>query len=328
MARKTLWYKKAILGTIQNRTLQSAMTSALGVLATSGERIRRPEGDDVPRFELINSFAKRSNMLCGHFLNFEAGRSQLRLVGADTAASFSIEALLPPRANPQERSEFLEGVAYFGILGNHIILCQSKAASSREFERYLNWLLWEATTTLPSGTAVVVGDQPSKKLVDKINNNPIKSVSFGTPMEYEVTPAPSPNTRARVTEVKVSPTGLGAGVLEALFSDSIFSSAKFSDAITADNIEVEVTVRFKHKQHISESGDALLRTVAKAARHMAAEDVEIELHKAGTIKGDALRVHTSVDVATTESGLIVEADLNQRMATWLAELIESRMIDQ
>lgn len=326
MARKTLWYKRATLGTVQNRTLQSAMTAALGRLSTTGDRIRRPEGPESPRMELINGFATRSNMLCGHFINFEAGRSQLLLVGTDTATSFSLDAWLPPKTKKDERKEFLEGVAYFGVLGNHLLLCQSKAAGSRELERYLNWLLWESTTVLPTGTAVILGDQPSKKLVDKINNNPIKSVSFGTPMEYEVM---SPHTpRARVTEVHVSPKGLGAEVLEALFSGSIFANANFSDAISNDNIEVEVTVRFKNKQHISDSGDALLRSVAKAARHMAAEDVEIQLHKAGTIKGDALRVHTSVDVPTNQSGLLIEADLNQHMTTWLADLIESRMIDQ
>jgi hypothetical protein len=327
MARKTIWYKRATIGTTQNHTLQAALTSALKLLPASGERIRRPEGPDVPRFELINSYDKRSNMLCGHFLNFEAGRSQLRVFGADNAPSFSLEALLPPKAKPDERSEFLEGVAYFGILDNHMLLCQSKAASSRELERYMNWLLWEATKVLPTGTAVIIGDQPSRELAKKISKNPIKAVTFGTPLEYEVLSAPTSARGPTVQEVRVKPSGVGSDIIEALFSGSIFDNASFQDAIEHDNIEIEVTVRFKNKQHISQSGEDLLRTVAKAARHMSSEDVVIELHKAGTIRGNDLRLHTSVDVDTTDVGLLVESDLNQKMAIWLAGLIESKMVD-
>jgi len=120
---------------------------------------------------------------------------------------------------------------------------------------------------------------------------------------------------------------LGADVLAALFTNTIFDKASFSDAIKNDNIEVEVTVRFKHKQHISTSGDELLRSVAKAARHMNPDDVEIELHHAGTIKGNELQVHTAMDVPTTDSGLIREDDLNQQMANWLQDLLQSKMVD-
>jgi hypothetical protein len=125
----------------------------------------------------------------------------------------------------------------------------------------------------------------------------------------------------------VSPKGLGADVLHALFSGSIFDNASFTKAVEEDNIEVEVTVRFKHKQQISRSGEKLLRTVAKAARHMDGNDIQIELHKAGTIRGNELRVHTAVDTAQTDSGLILEDDLNQKMSVWLQDLLDTKMID-
>jgi hypothetical protein len=325
MARKTIWYKRAVLGTVQNRNLQAALTTALTRLPTTGDRLRRPGGPAEPGRELINGHARRYSMLCGHFISFEAGHRQLFLHGLDTATSFDLDAIAPPTGQPEERREFLEGVAYFAIHGNHVLLCQSKAAGSRELESYLNWILWGATTVLPNPTAVVLADQPSNRLVDKLNRNPIKSVRFGTPLDYEAIAAPE--TRNRVTSVRVSPKGLGADIIQALLSDSIFDHAGFSDAIRDDNIEVEVTVRFKHKQQISDSGDDLLRSVAKAARHMNPEDVEIELHHAGIITGNELRVYKSMGVPTTDSGLIREDDLNQQMATWLQDLLESKMID-
>jgi hypothetical protein len=325
MQRKTVWYKRAVLGTVQNRNLQAALTTALGRLPATGNRLRRPGGPTDPSCELINGHSRRYSMLCGHFVSFEMGHRQPFLHGLETAASFDLDAIAPPQGRPDERREFLEGVAYFAIHENHVLLCQSKAAGSRELERYLNWILWEASTVLPSPTAVVLQDQPSRKLIEKLNHNPVKSIRFGTPLEYESISVPE--MRERSTKLRVSPKGLGADVLAALFTNTIFDKASFSDAIKNDNIEVEVTVRFKHKQHISTSGDELLRSVAKAARHMNPDDVEIELHHAGTIKGNELQVHTAMDVPTTDSGLIREDDLNQQMANWLQDLLQSKMVD-
>lgn len=325
MARKTIWYKRATLGTVQSRSLQTVLTTALTRLPTTGARLRRPGGPTDPGIELINGHGRRYNMLCGNFISFQAGHRQPFLHGLDTAARFDLDAIAPPKGKPDERREFLEGVAYFAVLDDHVLLCQSKAVGSRELERYLNWILWEATSVLPSPTAIVLGEQPSKRIVDKLNNNPIKSVKFGTPMEYEQ--IARRETSNRITEVHFSPKGLGASVLEALFSNSIFEKASFSEAITNDNIEVEVTVRFKHRQQISESGDTMLRSIAKAARHMDSNDYEIELHHGGTIKGDELRVHTSMDISTSETGLLLEDDLYQLMANWLKDLLESKMID-
>lgn len=325
MARKTVWYKRAVLGTVRNQNLQSVLGAALKKLPTTGVRLRRPGGESDQGFELINGHADRYSMLCGNFVNFEAGRRQPYLYGQDTAPSFNLDAIAPPKGQVKERREFLEGVAYFAIHENHILLCQSKAAGTRELERYLNWILWEATNLLPKPTAIVLADQPSKKIIDKLNRNPIKLVRFGTPLEYE--PVSAPETHGGYKSVTVSPRGLGAEVLRALFSNSIFDSASFSDAIENDNIEVEVTVRFKHKQQISDSGDGLLRSVARAARHMSSDDFAIELHHAGTIKGDELRIHDAFDVQVTDAGLIREDDLNQQMATWLQSLLNAKMID-
>lgn len=325
MVRKTVWYKRAVLGTVSNQNLQTVLVSALRKLPTTGARLRRPGGGSDIGFELINGHASRYSMLCGNFVSFEAGRRQPYLHGLDTAPSFDLDAIAPPEGNAKERREFLEGVAYFAIHENHVLICQSKAAGAREFERYLNWILWEATNVLPKPTAVVLSDQPSKKLVDKLNRNPIKSVRFGTPLEYEsVSADETPRGYKRVT---VSPRGVGADILKALFSNSIFDNASLTDAIENDNIEVEVTVRFKHKQHISDSGDGLLRSIAKAARHMDSDDFAIELHHAGTIKGDELRIHDSFDVQVSDAGLIREDDLNQSMATWLQSLLDAKMID-
>lgn len=323
MARKTIWYKRAVLGTVHNRTLQSAMVAALGRLRTTGARIRSPGVDEAQ--ELINGFATRNGMLCGQFLTFKAGQTQTLLRGRDTAESFDLEAMAPTRERPDERREFLDGVAYFGVHGNHILLCQSKAAGSRELERYLNWLLWEATDVLPRPTAVVIEDAPSRRIAEKVNNNPVKSVTLGTPVIFE--PVAAPETRTRVNTVRVTPTGRAAEVLKSLFADTIFDQTRFQDSIRDDNIEVEVTVRFKNKQHISPSGESLLRTVARAARHLNSDDIEIELHKAGTIRGNDFRVHTSQEIATLESGLLHELDLNQFMANWLQQLLDNRMIE-
>lgn len=325
MSRKTIWYKRVTLGTVQSKDLQTVLGTALGRLQTTGERLRRPAGSESASFELINGHGKRYGMLCGHFISFEQGHRQPLLSGLDTAHSFDLDAMAPPKGKADERREFLEGVAYFGILKNHLILCQSKAASSKEFEKYLNWILWEATNVLAKPTAVVLSDQPSRRLMEKLDKNPVKSVSFGTPLEFESISIPA--TRTRFNEVKVSPKGLGADVLQALFSGSIFDNASFSKAVEEDNIEVEVTVRFKHKQQISSSGEKLLRAVAKAARHMDGNDVQIELHKAGTIKGNELRVHTPIETTLSDSGLIREDDLNQKMAQWLQDLLDSKMID-
>ena len=59
------------------------------------------------------------------------------------------------QAKPPDGHEPLRGVLYFMVIGNHVVLIEADVSSSRA-ERYLTWLLTEATTVVPKGAHVIL----------------------------------------------------------------------------------------------------------------------------------------------------------------------------
>lgn len=310
---KTVWYKRS-RHNIKNKTLQQMLGEALDTLKGPIQRLWAPAGDDGAKLG-INRFSPYKGALGGQFVLFEPGQKQPVITVKDGVPEFDISAM----AAGDGGKEFLEGICYFLVFKDHILFVKPRALGTKEFERYLSWLLCSATSAAPADAVIVVDDQVATTTQQKVARKKVRGVTFGTPLKPVATPATSGGKAVVVYQA----SGSTWDALRAIFGVDIFQNVKMTQALDEAQLHVQVTVRVKGKQHVSDDAHKTLQAVASAARHLDPEDVELEVQGVGTIKGKDLKIHKNFSVELLESGgLVDESALWQKMLDWLKQLIE------
>ncbi|GAB2805103.1 hypothetical protein [Dyella kyungheensis] len=327
MARttKTVWYKRARFGSdgkgAGQQDLQSVLATALAKIADPTDRLRAPTTDGGQSM-VINRYAKRLNMLVGQFISFTAGQQQPVVTISKGVKEFDLTSIVATQSSAV-RKEFVDGMGFFAIHGNHVLLAQSKSLGSREFEAYLNWLLIETSQVLANDVIVTVADQPSTAVMRKVAQKKLRGVTVGTPLK----PVAVAEKSGKDHVLQYEASGEGFDTLRGLFGADIFDKINLTEALDSDNVFVQVTIRVKGKRTVSDDTHKMLDALATAARHMSPDDIAMEVQGVGTVKGDEIKIHKTVIVdVLAEGGLVKEDDLWQKLHEWLCELIERKQI--
>ena len=315
---KTIWYKRATIGT-EVDNLQDLLERALAARASASDRIFQPS--DEAEHHAINAHTKSGNMLVGQFLAFEEGRRQPLITLGGGQVVFEL-GTIGPGGDEAEHREFLESIAYFGVLQNHVLLVQTKVLGSKQFERYLQWLLQEETQVLEEATVFALADQVPNATRRRAAGRRVRGVTIGSPVR---TVAERKGRDAATTFVLNDES---AATFAGLFGQDWLDRLNLRDALEPDSIEVRVTIRVKGKQRISAAGSDFLEQISRAARHLAPDDYSLEVQGIGKLKGEDLKLFKSVTVELTEKGgLTNETSLWFQMTEYLTTLLQSQMIE-
>lgn len=245
----------------------------------------------------------------------------------DQKGSFDVSAIAAQQKDGVKQ-EFLDSIAYFGILGNHVVLAQTRALDSRDFENYLNWMLKTATGTIPSTDDLVLEDPAATKARKKHARSHIRGLTIGAPVRATqsdggVADGATSSENTTLSTSTYTLKGPGADVLRSILPDGAFDSLSLKSSLEDDHIEVSVTVRLKGKVDASTSAERLLRTLGRATRHMDERDYKLELRNAdGEFVNDSFKVrHPHTVKMTTSGGLVDEIDFCRKMARWLETIV-------
>ena len=314
---KTVWYKRA-QHTGTSSHFQSLANSALANLQSPFARLWAPFGDGGEKYS-INGFRAYNGTLVGQFVCFQPGQMQPVIRIAGGADAFDIEAMSAGGSG----KEFLEGICYFLIFQDHVMFLSSKALGTKEFERYLVWMLAEATTTIPTSAIIAIGDQPTSEVQRRVANKSLRGVTFGSPLKPV---AVRESVHGKSVFTYEASGGMWDGLRQFLGGD-IFDNVKMTQALADANVEVQVTIRVKGKTTVTDDAHRMLEAVAIAARHLDPDDIALEVQGVGTVKGEEFKIHKAVSVALVESGgLVDETDLWQKVFDWLRSLIDNKTI--
>lgn len=299
------------------------MTAALSQKPLASDRLMGVE-NDVEQIG-INLYQTKGSMLFGQFLSFKPGMRQPLITLENGTTAFNLESIAAEQTDDGKKREFLESIGYFGVVDNHVLLVQTKALTSREFETYLQWLLMSATSVIPAGTMLVLDDPSASAAKKKAARSNIRGVTIGT----QLTAVAAPEIRKGKAVAKYELTSGAFDALRGMLGADVFDKLSLAQSLEEDNIELQVTVRVKGKRVISDDGQKLLRAIGRATRHMDPRDYELELDRNGALKGSDLKLHRSVNVGISDSlGLVDESALIEHMFNWLEELNSAGLIDQ
>ncbi len=177
MTSKTLIYKVARFNReVEGKSLQDLISSALK--NKKAATARKQEGDADNQFRLINYNGQHKGIRVGEFFDYTHGHKQPFAKFDDSVEELEISALAPP----DNRSEFLHSILYFGIWKNSVILSQSMSLRAPQFESYVNWLLTESDL-LGEGDFITLADQPPLTLQNEVVNT--RGIEFHAPISFE-----------------------------------------------------------------------------------------------------------------------------------------------
>jgi hypothetical protein len=316
---KITWYKHAVI-TNEPMTLEAALRLVFDELDTAKQRLLT-ESDGV--HVGINSWFDKHGLLFGQFLTFQPGMKHSLIALDDSKKTFDVSAIAAEQKDGIAQ-EFLDSIAYFGVMENHVVLAQTKALDSRDFENYLNWMLKTATSIIEADDDIVLEDPAATKVRKKHARLHIRGLTIGAPVRAHLSPSTvSGNETRQVQTSTYTLHGAGANVLRSILPEGALDKLSLKSSLENDNIEVQVTIRLKGRVDASSSAEKLLRAMGRATRHMDENDYKLELQGSnGELSNSTFKVKHPHSVKTTSAGgLVDEIDFCRKMANWLQKVI-------
>ncbi len=316
---KDLLYKHADFLKPTGKTLQQHLLNAREKLRLAKDREQK-FGDDADLVRVWNRGLKRGLLACGMFHSFEHGRSQLVLAMQDNAEEYPILAAESPATKESKVTEFNEGLLFFGVYKNHVLLLQSAALKLGAFEDYLNWLLQDAVDEIGKHNRLGLRDPLPKKLKSR-DVSTLKSVILSPTLHVEPVGTAAKGARTKELHMRLRPTdwkpiyelikNMGADVPKELRLDSDFKPERVQV-----NIELKWLGRKKDRDQTP-----LLDTVLNAFRDVDDPPIRATTVDGEVFDGNDLRLKKKVNLQV-DGKIPVAGDVFERMAEYLAELQE------
>jgi hypothetical protein len=333
--KRTLHYKLAKLSdkteTLQ-RLLENVLVDRDSDYICAKSRQQRLT-DDGKAFRFINSHSSHgSDLRLFQLVQFEEGLSQMTIVMDDNAEAYELNPFTPQdiknisSKGKKKTTEFLDSMLYFGVLGNHVVILGSQSLKSKELENHLNWFLKDHTQQL--STLVYLSDKPTLAAIKQIEKHPAKSVKLGSDLEFEAI-AIEPQYEEyeqkinETNRISWSPKSIGAEILSFLKETGRIDQLKFDDSFDYKNLHM--TLELTYNRTTSKKGQKALDTIATSLRHFDKDDVKISLKGGGEIKGDELKLSTSISLDFI-NGKINEASLSDIIVKWLNSKLKANEV--
>jgi hypothetical protein len=342
--KKSFIYKRAVfLGPVGTETLQSLLAKALGNFPFPKDREEKPDpADDQLRW--INYSAKKGRKEGGdamqvcEFICCTKGAHQGGIEFASGVAHYTVNEVPPPVGN-----EYLEGAVYFGALGNHVVIVQSKALRTRELEQHLNWFLRNKAGVLAENNQVALDDNIPPETIDLRD---AKGLDLFAPVHFQAVGGERPMTGEEIVELKkerkkaskrgdtavsnesarLIPVGRAWEAVTALLGDAfnLPSHMKAEDMLKSGNMRVKLSLLWQNMPG-QDAGD-FVRDVAHKMRHVSPDDLGYAVRtKSGAVGKDTFKPQEDVTVSWGK----VHPDPNSlypKMLEWLEKLFKDGKI--
>lgn len=321
--QRVLMYRRAKFLTHETRNLQQVIEAALQACPKTGQRVQSAtsEGDDIKR--VLNEHRKVGGALCGVLYRYTPGQHQVVVAPKLDATEWLVEQVLPPELSGKQKSEFVEGLLYFLVFENHVIVSQSAALRIGQLEDYLCNFLRDLAKVANANEMVMLSDVPSE-VVRKRGLSKVRSVKFGVPLANSVkVPKPPGSKQRKEVFAKVLNPGklsLVEATLKAFGVELPKSGLTEEDAET-----VEVFIELRVGGRRVEDTNALLDQVGNLFANTPDRDYEVELEDGAKLKGSDFVIKTTVSVEA-DGGVPKTNSVWKEMARYLKELQESQKV--
>lgn len=316
---KRVYCKRAVfLDSSDKITFQSQLSEALQKLKKMGER-KETLGEDARYVRAIIYHRSYANMLFGIMASYEKGTHHLTVNDDDNAEMLTVEQVEPKGSDQSKRQEFLEGICYFCVFNNHVVIAPSRALGAKPMEQYLNWLLCQAGL-LSESNRVGFADQIIQATKNRIKSSHVKQVEIGAPL-LDFSQSQEIASGKAIQDIRLD--GIGLNILRQIFGSDKLSQMNLIDAVDGN---IEVTLKIRYNRATTEKAHNVLDNIALAVRNLDEDEVKITLDGGGTVKGSDLKLFTLLSVQAS-NGIPNPDQLFEKMREWLLQQIENQIVE-
>jgi len=326
-------YRRCVIDPKNQLTLQQLVATALGQLRASEDRTE-PLDAQSTSVRVIGKHKVINGALCGYLSMWERGRSQPVITDDPKAQSLALGVVAPPAASGGRRKEFIPGVLYFAVLGNHVAMMQNATIRGASLESHFAWLLKSKSALLDATTKLLLSDEAQRATKERIRKSHVKSIGFGQSLMGEVkvdappTPVSGESPKNKVKETrKFKPSGPIVDLMRSLFNSGEFEKLGLND-IFDGNLDIWIEVRFpKRERSHAENTIRLMDSLAIGLRDMEGDQVSLQLADGHRVSGADLKITGSLVLKADASGVIEEEDAWTELSAWLLAQIKQGVVD-
>jgi hypothetical protein len=279
------------------RRALNAVRNGVALGADWAQRCRQDPFDEQERL-FINHHRDRDNYVFSNLVSFTEGRTQAMLEQIGNIPEIPIETFAAP-----DGRQFMNGMLFWMITGNHAFLIQDPRVRAQDVESYLHWLIGEQSGVLTEPFDIALIDEFDSAAIGDFED--IKQVIIGgTVMQAEVAAPPRP--RDMVDERDVTDVHRLGEVEREDWKREVLAKVlggeeaveRMLERLPPDaNLKVEVQLGITTKRR-GISRDAL-RDVQRAARNLPESDLKVKAGQ-GTLSGDKVRLAYPVNVLAND----------------------------
>lgn len=166
-------------------------------------------------------------------------------------------------APPDEKTEFLHSILYFGVWKNSVFISQSISLRAIHLEQYFNWLLTECNL-IKDGDFINLCDHPPLELQSEITST--KGIILSAPVSFQAGQAKDSSEF-----VTLQPDNIGWEWLKKVLSDelSLPKEVKSDEVLLNSALEVKLLLSWSRLK--SDDSTALLDRISNQLRHIETE---------------------------------------------------------
>ncbi len=333
--QRTISYRRCVISPKNGQTLQQLVAAALTAKSKPADRME-PLNPQSTELRCIGHYTTVNNCLCGYLTAFERGAAQPVIDDDPSAASLRLGMLAPAKKGGVQQ-QFVPGVVYFVLHGNHVAIVQSASLRAAGLEAHFSWLLKERTNQLPATSSFALSDEAQKATKEKIKRSHVRKIAFGQPMMTEVEQPPAQSQQAssgksvakqQKPPTKFRPGGPAIDLLKSYFSDEASFERLGLDGIFDGNLELWIEIRYPaYTRSKGEDAIALMDTLGVALRDIEADQVQLELQDGSKVRGQELKISSTLDVQVHANRLPDEQKLWDSMGLWLTSQLQNGVVD-
>ena len=288
-------------------SLQDAIVAAMDAQLADGSRIKQrvrnrlalvPGQEGAQR--LLNNYHAATDAAFGTICLFSPGELQALLkpsdenqaeISADTLEQWDIEERAAPTGN-----EYLHGICYWYVTGDHFYLIQHTSLQSKAMEEYFTWLLRDQSSIIGGDKYVELKLEFDRDQIGDLTD--VKSIEVGG-LVPETGPQPEPTQR--IIEVEAHETiadkvkagwAKGRAILNDLLGE--VEAQKIIDSMPED-AALDVTVNIGYRAKKRKLQREFMRNLETGLRNLPHGEIKVR-DKYGEIKGDDARLSADMTV--------------------------------
>lgn len=313
--------------TLPDRPLGELLVESLADTSNGRRRERLHLDGEAETWRLIGEFSlAQEGCVKGVLMRFSPGVNPQCLVDDVEAERITVQQLAVPQTLDGKQQEMIEGLLYFVVVGNHLVMMQSSTMRSVHLERHLLWLLRTMGKT-QEGVLLSLDDQARSTVADILEANDIKEIELDGDLFPEEDQGPADTEVVRThTESRQIPTGntLGTAIWSAIKDSIGVDQAAGLDTTQLAGANISYELKVHYVQKTTGRGHVLLNQLGAALRHSDSPPL-IRLKGGGSINGSELRVSGKVQLKLYD-GVPSTDEVWSEMWEWLQKNLRSGVI--